>query len=137
MKKIILIILIILIAVAVVFFLTKKEETVIETSDVVVFSPQLNEVITSPLVIEGKARGFWFFEADFPIVLVNWDGLIIAEAIAKAQTDWMTEDFVEFKAVIDFKKPDYGKNGTLIFQKDNPSGLPENDAAFEVPILFE
>lgn len=106
-------------------------------SDVVVFSPQPNQVITSPLEIEGEARGFWFFEADFLIVLVNWDGLIIGEGLAMAQTEWMTEDFVEFKAVIEFEKPDYGERGTLIFRKDNPSGLPEHDDAFEVLILFE
>jgi hypothetical protein len=106
-------------------------------SDVVVFSPQPNQVITSPLEIEGEARGFWFFEADFLIVLVNWDGLIIGEGLAMAQTGWMTEDFVEFKAVIEFEKPDYGERGTLIFRKDNPSGLPEHDDAFEVLILFE
>ena len=108
-----------------------------DEEDIVIFSPQQNQVIDNPLKIEGKAKGFWFFEADFPIVLVNWDGLIIAQGIARAQGEWMTEDFVEFKAIIEFEKPDYGKKGTLIFRKDNPSGLPEHDAAFEVLILFE
>jgi hypothetical protein len=93
----------------------------------------------------GEALGTWFFEGDFPVVLVNWDGLIIAEGYATVQGDdstgssqgWMTEDFVPFEAVIEFEKPSYGKNGTLILRKDNPSGLPEHDNAIEIPILFE
>jgi hypothetical protein len=101
-----------------------------------VYSPIMGERISSPLIITGQARGNWYFEADFPIVLVDWDGLIIAEAIAQAQGDWMTEDFVPFRAEIEFEKPDYGERGTLILRKDNPSGLPENDDAIEIPVFF-
>ena len=36
---------------------------------IVVTSPVPYQEITSPLIIEGKARGFWFFEADFPVML--------------------------------------------------------------------
>jgi len=93
--------------------------------------------IASPLTITGEARGYWYFEASFPVVLVNWDGLIIAEAIATAQDEWMTEDFVPFEATIEFTKPSYGENGALILQKDNPSGLPEFDDALEISIKFE
>jgi len=100
-------------------------------------SPRPNQVVESPLTISGEARGYWFFEADFPVVLVDWDGLIIAEGYATADGDWMTEDFVPFEATLTFEKPDYGENGALILLKDNPSGLPENDDALEVPILFE
>lgn len=99
-------------------------------------TPLSNEEILSPLLIKGEARGSWFFEASFPVVLVNWDGLIIAEGYATAQSDWMTEDFVPFEVVLEFIKPEYSNRGALILQKDNPSGLPENDNALEIPILF-
>lgn len=99
-------------------------------------SPEPYEVIGSPLTLTGEARGNWFFEASFPIVLVNWDGLIIAEGIATADGDWMTEDFVPFTATLTFTKPDFDNRGALILQKDNPSGLPENDDALEIPIRF-
>jgi translocator protein len=99
--------------------------------------PRSNQAIKSPLTISGEARGFWFFEADFPVILTNWDGLIIGEGIAQAKGDWMTEDFVPFEAVIEFEKPDYKNNGSLILKKDNPSGLPEYDDALEIPVLFE
>jgi len=104
-------------------------------------SPTPNGEISSPLMIKGEARGVWFFEGSFPIVLTNWDGLIIAEGIAIANPpaggDWMTEDYVPFEAVLEFERPDYKNNGSLILQKDNPSDLPENDDAFEIPIFFE
>lgn len=95
------------------------------------------DVISSPLKITGEARGSWFFEASFPVSLVNWDGLIIAQGIAQADGDWMTEDFVPFSVTLEFDKPDYKDNGALIMQKDNPSGLPEYDDALEIPIFFE
>ncbi len=100
-------------------------------------NPRPNQVITSPIVIEGEARGNWFFEGDFPVILTNWDGLIIAQGYATAQSDSMTEEFVRFKAEIEFEKPELYNRGSLILQKDNPSGLPENDDALEIPVLFE
>lgn len=100
-------------------------------------NPRPNQEIESPLLVQGEARGYWFFEGDFPVVLVDWDGRIIAQGIAQAKTDWMTEDFVQFEAVLEFEKPEYSNRGALILQKDNPSGLPENDDALEIPIIFK
>lgn len=100
-------------------------------------SPNPYQVIESPLEVSGRARGVWFFEASFPLVLVNWDGLIIAEGYATADGEWMTEEFVPFRGTIEFETPDYGERGALILQKHNASGLPEHDDALEVPVRFE
>jgi len=79
-------------------------------------------------------------------VLTDWDGLIIAQGIASAVLDpndpestWMTEDFVPFEAKLTFRveKDVYSKKGTLILQKNNPSGLSEHDDALEIPVVFE
>jgi hypothetical protein len=100
-------------------------------------------VVGSPLMISGKARGNWFFEASAPVSLVNWDGLIIAQGIITADGEWMTTDFVPFSGQLQFASPyqagdpDFMKRGAIIFQKDNPSGLPENDDALEFTVLFE
>lgn len=106
-----------------------------------VFSPIANTEVAIPLLILGEARGFWFFEASFPVFLVDWDGRIIAQGIATAQDEWMTEDFVPFTAELEFQKPefigDFSKRGALIFKKDNPSGLPEHDDALEMPVIFK
>lgn len=98
--------------------------------------PQPNTTIENPLHISGQARGAWFFEATFPIVITNWDGLIIGEGYAEAQDDWMTNDFVPFQATLNFTQPTDKDNGTLIMHKANPSGLPEHDNALEIPIYF-
>jgi len=45
----------------------------------------------------------------------------------------MTTDFVPFKARIEFVSPEES-SGTLVFVKDNPSGLPENDDEVRIPI---
>ncbi|MBU1164452.1 Gmad2 immunoglobulin-like domain-containing protein [Patescibacteria group bacterium] len=100
-------------------------------------NPRPNQIIASPLEISGEARGYWFFEATFPVVLTNWDGLIIAESYATAQGEWMTENFVPFTATLEFEVPNYKNNGSLILQKDNPSGLPENDDALEIPVILD
>lgn len=105
-------------------------------------APTPLSVVTSPLVLEGQARGPWYFEASFPVSLTNWDGLIIAEGAATAVGDWMTEEFVPFTMSLAFTNPfnpgdpDFMKNGTLILKNDNPSGLPENDDAIEIPVRF-
>lgn len=105
-------------------------------------SPVPGGIVESGVVISGEARGPWFFEASFPVVLTNWDGLIIAEGIATAEGEWMTTEFVPFSATLNFTSPysegdpDFMKGGSLILQKDNPSGLPEHDNALEIPIRF-
>ncbi|MFH1671160.1 MAG: GerMN domain-containing protein [Candidatus Portnoybacteria bacterium] len=98
-------------------------------------SPQASDTITSPLVIKGKARGYWFFEASFPIRLYDDNGELLATAIAQAQDDWMTEEFVPFTAELKFENPKTEK-GTLVFEKDNPSGLQENADELKMPIVF-
>jgi len=100
-------------------------------------NPRPNQMISSPLTITGQARGTWFFEASFPVVLTDWYGLIIAQGIATAKSDWMTEDFVPFEATLTFNTPTYKNNGNLILKRDNPSGLPEYDEALEIPVFFE
>ncbi len=99
-------------------------------------SPVPGATIASPVVITGMARGTWYFEASFPVVIVDWDGKIIGQGIAQAQSDWMTTEYVPFKATITYTQPTYKNNGWIILRKDNPSGLSEHDDAFEVPILF-
>ena len=107
-----------------------------------VTSPVPLGVVQSPLTLSGQARGNWFFEASAPVSLVDWDGKIIAEGVITAEGEWMTTDFVPFKAELTFVSPytpgdqDFMKRGTLIFKKDNPSGMPENDDALEIPIQF-
>ncbi len=111
-----------------------------EVSDLIQLqNPTANASVESPLSVTGKAKGSWFFEGEFPVVLTDWDGKIITQSQAQAQGDWMTEDFVDFQVSLTFDAPDteVSDRGTLILQKANPSGLPENDNALEIPVKFE
>lgn len=111
-----------------------------EKSDLIqVDMPEPNTVITSPLTVRGEARGPWYFEATFSVVIVDWDGRIIGEGFATAQDEWMTEEFVPFEGTITFNAAtatQVSNRGSIIFQKANPSGLPENDDALEYPVLL-
>lgn len=100
---------------------------------IIIDSPKANDLISNPLEISGRARGAWYFEASFPIKLLDENKKVIATAIAQAESNWMTEDFVPFKAEINFIS-DKDQNGTLAFMNDNPSGLQENQELVELPV---
>lgn len=103
-----------------------------KTNLIRLFNPLPNQEIKSPLVIEGEARGNWYFEASFPIKLYDENNNIIAQTIAQAQDDWMTNNFVPFKANLIFNST--STKGLLVLEKDNPSGLPENDDQLSLPV---
>jgi hypothetical protein len=103
---------------------------------IVVESPRAGEEISSPLLISGKARGYWFFEASFPIELVDENNNLISQAIAQAKGEWMTKEFVPFEATLNFSHPKTDK-GFLVFKKDNPSGMKEFDDELRVPVIFK
>lgn len=100
-----------------------------------VSSPRPNQAVKSSLTVLGEARGNWFFEASFPIELLDANGKIIAQGIAEAQDEWMTENFVPFRVTLEFSSP-LTPTGELILKKDNPSGLPEHDDQLQIPIKF-
>ena len=97
--------------------------------------PSPREKISTPLTISGEARGYWYFEASFPIELLDSNGNSLAVSFATAQSEWMTENFVPFEATLIYTKP-ATKTGILILKKDNPSGLPEHDDSIEIPVPF-
>ncbi len=99
-----------------------------------VTEPSAGQLVTSPLVIRGVARGTWFFEASFPLTLEGADGSILGSTIATALGEWMTEEFVPFEATLTFQVPVGTAHGRLILAKDNPSGLPEHDAQLQLPV---
>ncbi|OGZ99852.1 MAG: hypothetical protein A3C07_00395 [Candidatus Sungbacteria bacterium RIFCSPHIGHO2_02_FULL_47_11] len=97
--------------------------------------PRPNEVVSNPLEIRGEARGLWFFEAEFPVVFLDDRGTQIGFAIARAQGEWMSEDFVPFSSVMEFESSE-SVSGILLFKKSNPSGLPEYDDELRMPVKF-
>lgn len=103
--------------------------------EVTIYLPQSDSKIISPLTVMGQVPGGWSFEAQFPIQIRDGQGNIIAQTAANLQGDWMTDELVPFIATLEFKAPT-PQIGTLILEKDNPSGLSENDDSVAVPIKF-
>ncbi len=95
----------------------------------------LGAEVASPLTVTGKARGSWYFEASFPVQLLDANGKLVANGAAQAQGDWMTTNFVPYKITLTFEPPATA-TGTLVLKKDNPSGLPQNEDEMRLPVRF-
>lgn len=100
-----------------------------------VSSPRPNAVVSSPLTVRGEARGQWYFEAVFPVRLVDGSGNELAAATARATGEWMTDAFVPFEGTLTFRRPATGA-GVLILERSNPSGRASNAAHVVVPVRF-
>ena len=104
-----------------------------------VFSPAGNAVVVPPvLVISGRARGPWYFEATFSAELIDANGERLANTFIMTSDNWMTEDFVSFSK--DWELPENiaehapTDTGWLVLHKANASGLPEHDDFIRVPV---
>ena len=101
-----------------------------------VTSPKSGASVGKTFVVAGSAPGPWFFEASFPVQVIDKDGNKIASTFATAQGDWMTTDLVTFTSNVTISGS-YTGPATLVLLKDNPSGLPEHDDALEIPIVIQ
>lgn len=108
-------------------------------NDIVVTLPFPGAVTGKEFSVRGKARGYWFFEASFPVVVYDTKGTELAIGLATPEPEgieWMTTEFVNFKA--DLAVPEsYIGPAVLVLKKDNPSGLPEHDATVSFPFTIE
>lgn len=104
---------------------------------VVVSSPLPDALIISPVHIAGTVTGGgWFFEASFPVKILDGDGTVLGQGPVQAESDWMATGTVPFNANISFSAP-HSATGIIVFAKDNPSGLPANGLEFGVPVRFK
>lgn len=103
---------------------------------VVISSPQSNELVKSPLTITGTVPAGWMFEGQFPIKLLDANKNLIVQGIGKEVVpgSWSSGSPISFNASISFSTT--ATNGFIQITKDNPSGLPQNDASFEIPVMF-
>lgn len=105
-------------------------------NDIRVTNPFPGAVTGKTFTVMGEARGSWFFEASFPVEVLDKDGKTLATGIAQAQGDWMTTNFVKFSAPISVPESYIGP-ATLVLKKDNPSGDAVRDASVRFPFTIE
>ena len=93
-------------------------------------------MVKSPLIVRGKALNNWFFEGSVPVMLIDSHGTVLVQGPGSALTDWMQPGWVEFKADLVWSGMPASSDGELVIKRDNPSGLPENDASVRIPVRF-
>ncbi len=116
----------------------KTNNPKIGTDVIEIENPIEGSQIYSPLKISGYVIGTWVFEGSFPVEIIDDNGNSLVQTYLETEGDWMTDKKVPFSRTIEFNsKGISGKKGKIIFRKDNPSGLPENDASKSIDIEFK
>jgi hypothetical protein len=103
--------------------------------DIQVTNPKSGQTISSPVTLTGSARGNWFFEASAPVKIYDSNNKLLGSGTINADGEWMTTNFVPFSDTITFATSST-PTGKIVFEKDNPSGLPQNDKSYTVLVKF-
>jgi len=93
-----------------------------------------NQIIQTPFTVTGVVQG-WFFEGSFPVFMKDNLGNQIGVGLASSSQDWMTASPIPFSVTL--PATNYVGPGTLVFTKDNPSGEPQFDDSYVVPVVFQ
>lgn len=102
-----------------------------------VFSPKVNDVVSSPLKITGFVNGGgWVgFEGQVGIVkLFDASRKELALGILTAKGEWM-QTKIDFETELQFISNE-DSDGYLTFYNENPSGEPERNKTFTLPVKF-
>ncbi|MEK7664434.1 MAG: GerMN domain-containing protein [Patescibacteria group bacterium] len=102
---------------------------------IVIFLLKENEVVSSPLKIEGYVNGDgWIgFEAQVGTVkLLDSKGNELAFGVLQAKGEWMQQK-IDFETTLNFISTKE-QDGSLIFYNENPSGEPERNKTFTLPV---
>jgi len=91
--------------------------------------------LKNPLIVLGQVPGSWSFEASFPAILKDSRGDVIAQAPARVLGEWTTNELVPFSVILPYASSVSG-DGVLVLQRDNPSGLAENDDSIVIPVKY-
>ncbi|MFB6225922.1 MAG: hypothetical protein ABEJ02_01060 [Candidatus Paceibacteria bacterium] len=101
---------------------TNTKSTSSSQNDIQVTNLGSGELTPKLFAIRGEAPGEWFFEGDFPIEVHNPSmSKTYTTAIAKTDENFMTNDTVDFYAVVDMRKHNV-RDIVVEFKKSNPSG---------------
>jgi eight-cysteine-cluster-containing protein len=106
-----------------------------DVTDMVVVFPEQGDRVSSPVEVIGKAKGNWFFEATFPVTVLDDNQNEIGYGFVESLGEWMTEDFVDFKGEITFNSAGHD-GGEIVFKNSNPSGMPEFEKSVSVKVKF-
>ncbi|MES1199548.1 MAG: Gmad2 immunoglobulin-like domain-containing protein [Pseudomonadota bacterium] len=106
-----------------------------EAGGVSVLTPHAGQSVTSPLVVTGIAPANWYFEAVFPVQLVDSSGGVIAEAPAQAQSDWTQPGPKSFRAELTFTVTQ-ATQATLVLEQDQSGEGNPAPQTVRVPVTL-
>lgn len=104
-------------------------------NDIRVAQPLPGAAVNRSFTISGEARGGWFFEASFPMEILDAGGNTLLTGFIEAEGEWMTSEFVSFSTTTRIAGS-YTGPATLVLHRDNASGLPEHDKSVSIPITI-
>lgn len=91
------------------------------------------DTISRTTTIKGEAKGPWYFEGSFSLIVKDPSGNQIDGMPAQAQGNWMQSGFVPFKAELDLSNYS-GSQVILEFQKANPSGMAQHADSYSIQV---
>jgi hypothetical protein len=109
------------------------EITRINGADLVLQAPEAGARLASPFQVTGTAPGTWYFEAVFHAELVTADGVVLDEAPAQAQGDWMTVEQVPFAAEFAFDVA-ADTPATIVLREDMQEEGPSREV--RIPVVL-
>ena len=123
-----------------------KQGLPITPNDIDVLSPHANQEVSSPLKITGVVNGGGWtgFEGQVGNVSLIYQNQTVKQSETEinlgtvplmAKDDWM-QTKINFETTINFSTS-YSGPATLIFHNENPSGLPEKDKTFTLPVKIK
>ncbi|MCX6720477.1 MAG: GerMN domain-containing protein [Candidatus Staskawiczbacteria bacterium] len=127
--------LIIVILLCILFFVPSPEEKLVGADGLQINLKQ-NQEVSSPLTITGVVTGkdSWAgFEGQVGNVkLLDTTGNELSVGVLTATTEWTTLP-TSFETTLNFQA-DGATSGVLVFHNENPSGIPEKNKTFTLPI---
>lgn len=101
---------------------------------VLVEAPRPGDDVHSPITIRGRAGSDWFSENGVHVVLVDWNGQVIAEGDA-AKGSMTDDNLYSFAASLSYQKTQSNiDRGTLILQKYASSS---GDSILDIPVMVK
>ncbi len=98
-------------------------------------APEADAMVTSPLIVRGKASKSWFWDGSLPIQLVDFNGAVIAEGRATIVGPDKDSDYPDFEGVLEFEQTGV-QDAEVVIKKDNPSHLLSHDAELRSRVKF-
>jgi hypothetical protein len=87
--------------------------------------------------LKGHITGSWYFEGSFPVKLLDENGNVVSTLVAQSSGNWMTSNQVNFSAVLTCETGNCPEKGTIVLEKDDPSGLAANADKISIPFLVD